>query len=238
MSGTTERSDLVPLPNAGGRCSRNRPSARAPGATRVVGALYRRPDPDGRKGFSRSDGADCRAIAVRCADASGSSIIRRLGCLYAPHAYGGCLAGNKKLLILPLIIHNPAPAPLAVVNARLLLHPKAGGTTTVFYWHAIQTAITGVNETRVFASPFAVEGRRAVEKFLEFQCNRPEVKLDDGPYTAIVEVRVEPSRGKSLRWSTLVTFTLNTQFITGAREALLQRSNNPDLLGERRDGST
>jgi hypothetical protein len=42
---------------------------------------------------------------------------------YGPHAYGGCLAGNKKLFIHPLIIHNPAPAPLAVTNARLLLRP-------------------------------------------------------------------------------------------------------------------
>jgi hypothetical protein len=151
---------------------------------------------------------------------------------YAPHAYGGCLAGDKKLFILPLIIHNPAPAPLAVVNARLLLRPATGGATTTFYWHAIQTALVGVNETRVFASPFPVEGRRAVEKFLEFQCNRPEVTLDNGPYAAVVEVQVEPRRGRSPRWSTLVKFALNTQIIVEARGALLQRSNDLELMSE------
>jgi hypothetical protein len=154
---------------------------------------------------------------------------------YGPHAYGGCLAGNKKLLILPLIIHNPAPAPLAVVNTRLLLSPIGGGETTFFYWHAIQTALTGVNETRVFASPFPVEGRRAVEKFLEFQCNRPEVRLDNGPYSAVVEVQVEPSWRRPPRWSRLVRFTLNTQLITEARGALLQRSNDPELMSEGRE---
>lgn len=70
---------------------------------------------------------------------------------------------------------------------------------------------------------------------LEFQCNRPDMKLDNGPYAAEVEVQVEPSRRRSLRWSTLVTFTLNTHLITEARGALLQRSNDPELMSEGRE---
>lgn len=87
----------------------------------------------------------------------------------------------------------------------------------------------------MFASPFPVEGRRAVEKFLEFQCNRPEVRLDNGPYSAVVEVQVEPSWRRPPRWSRLVRFTLNTQLITEARGALLQRSNDPELMSEGRE---
>ena len=151
---------------------------------------------------------------------------------YAPNSYGGCLEGDKKLLILPLIVHNPAPSPLAVTNARLRLRPKSGGEASLFYWQAIQTALTGVNETRVFASPFPVGGRQAIEKFLEFQCNRPEVTLNDGPYEAVVEVQVAPRRLRKKRWSVLVTFTLNTQIITQGRRQLLQRSNDPDVMGE------
>ncbi|BEL10311.1 hypothetical protein Q0Z83_085020 [Actinoplanes sichuanensis] len=156
---------------------------------------------------------------------------------FGPSAYAASYGKDKTLVNLPLVIHNTGPAPLAVINARLRLRPANmadGSGEIVLYWHALRTAIytDAANGGRTFASPFAVEGRKSVEKYLEFQRNVPNSQLAAVPYRATVDVRVEPSARPS-RWVKLVRFTLHAELITEAREPFLQRSNDPDLMGEK-----
>jgi hypothetical protein len=167
---------------------------------------------------------------------------------YVPSTYSASFAPAKIVLILPLVIYNPAPAPLVVTGlrarvdvtkARRRQHPKGTNRTgelaalpRTLHWHASHTMVYP-NPTlpRVFASPFPVEGRKAVEKFIEFQWDAPTTDLANGPYALRVDVRVEPRRWWSHReWQKLLSYELNSHLLQGNRAALLPRSNDPDMF--------
>lgn len=157
---------------------------------------------------------------------------------FAPNAYGGLYGKDQTLINLPLVIHNMGPAPLAVTNARLRLRSLTNADKPVEYmlhWHAMRDAVYTDSKigSRCFASPFAVEGRRSVEKYLEFQRNVPDSQIGAVPYEATVEVQVQPQRRRKAHWTQLVTFTLHAELITEHRGSFLQRSNDPDLMEER-----
>jgi hypothetical protein len=164
----------------------------------------------------------------------------RLRC-YTSHIYSGSFAPEKLVLVLSLVLHNPAPAPLVVTDMRLRLDRRKGelgkDSTDLpihLQWIASHSAIYPTSDTRAYAAPFAVDGRKAIERFIEFQLDDPPTLLTDGPYRATVQVIVEP-RGWWTRpgWRDLLSYTFNSQFITGGRVALVPRSNDPNLRRKR-----
>ena len=89
-------------------------------------------------------------------------------------------------------------------------------------------------ETRTYAAAFAVDGRKAVEKFIEFQYDKPPTCLEDGPYWASVEALVEPRWWwNRSNWVAIKEYTFNAQLAIEARGSLIPRSNDPDLWGLR-----
>lgn len=75
--------------------------------------------------------------------------------------------------------------------------------------------------------PFAVEGRKSVERVIEFQWDNPETHLEDGPYTATVEVLVLPQRWGRPRWRSTCTYQLRTDLWSTNKAALTPRTNDP-----------
>src|SRR5690349_5340810 len=49
----------------------------------------------------------------------------RLNC-YISHAYSGAFGPEKLLFVVPLVLHNPAPAPLVVTDLRLRIDGLTG----------------------------------------------------------------------------------------------------------------
>lgn len=160
---------------------------------------------------------------------------------YTTHVYSGAFGPGKIVLVLPLVLHNPAPAPLVVTDLRLRigslnLRPSSdlADLPVILRWIASHSGVYPQNETRAYAAPFAVDGRRAVEKFIEFQADDPQTLLEDGPYEATVEVLVEPrSWWTHQEWRKLVSYTFNAQLAVKGRSSLIPRSNDPALSGDR-----
>ncbi|GAA0909345.1 hypothetical protein [Virgisporangium aurantiacum] len=150
--------------------------------------------------------------------------------------YSGAITSNKIVLHVPLVFHNPAPASLVVADIKLHL---SGGTDDAnspdrkalpkrMFWIAFHGSVYPESDKhRQFAMPFAVDGRKSVERVIEFQWDNPETQLEDGPYTATVEVLVLPQRWRRRRWRTLCTYQLRTDLWSGARAALIPRTNDP-----------
>jgi len=154
--------------------------------------------------------------------------------IYPPSTYAGSFGSDKLVLILPLVLYNTGPAPLVVLGLRMRIDrntrdapPAEPALPTTIYWHATPSRLYNPEDgkgSRPYASPFAVEGRKAVERFVEFQWNPPGTTLEHGPYDVIIEVRTAHRRG----WRRALAFQLHTQLSTGERAALLVRPNDPD----------
>jgi hypothetical protein len=163
----------------------------------------------------------------------------RLRC-YTSHSYSGSYGPNKLVFVLPLVLHNPAPAPLVVADLRLQIDTlsKRGSDDSAalpmrLRWIASHSSVYPKNETRAYSAAFAVDGRKAVEKFIEFQRDDPPTLLQEGPYKATIEALVEPRRWLAGRkWRRIASYTFNTQLATEGRTSLIPRTNDPDLWGK------
>lgn len=162
---------------------------------------------------------------------------------YSPQVYAAAFGPNKILIVLPLVIHNPAPAPLAVVGLRLrvdlpearrrdVAEPTADSVALpkIMPWIACRSHV--YSDSRTYNAPFAVDGRGMVEKFVEFQWDDPLTTLADGPYVVTVEIRSAPRRWwQKDRWRRLLQFDLNTQLSTESRASFLTRTNDLEFTG-------
>ncbi|MFE9913623.1 hypothetical protein ACFYPG_00585 [Micromonospora sp. NPDC005553] len=152
--------------------------------------------------------------------------------------FSGAITSNKIVLNVPLVFHNPAPASLVVTDIKLHLSGGAGDANSPdrkalpkrMFWIAFHASVYPESDKhRQFAMPFAVEGRKSVERVIEFQWDNPETQLEDGPYTATVEVLVLPQRRRRRRWRAMCTYQLRTDLWSGRRAALIPRTNDPEF---------
>lgn len=160
----------------------------------------------------------------------------RLRC-YTSHAYSGAFS-SRPILVLSFAFHNPAPAPIAVLDLRLQLSlpedrsiGKSAEPSVTLRWIASHSSIYPKNETREYMSAFAVDGRKIVEKFIEFQAESSGSSLNDGPYRATVEALIPSrwSKRNSHRWREVASFAFNSQLAQDDRSRLIPRSNDPDF---------
>jgi len=152
--------------------------------------------------------------------------------------FSGAITRNKIVLDVPLVFHNPAPASLVVADIKLHLSGGAGDPDSPdhkalprrMFWIAFHGSVyPEPDKHRQYAMPFAVEGRKSVERVIEFQWDNPETQLEDGPYTATVEVLVLPQRWGRRQWRTTCTYQLRTDLWSANRAALIPRTNDPAL---------
>ena len=106
--------------------------------------------------------------------------------------FSGAIMSNKIVLDIPLSFHNPAPASLVVADIKLRLSGGAGDENSLdhkalpnrMFWIAFHGSVYPESDKhRQYAMPFAVEGRKSVERVIEFQWDAPETQLEDGHYT-------------------------------------------------------
>lgn len=138
------------------------------------------------------------------------------------------------MLVLPLVVHNPAPAPIIVTDLRLRVDTPRGTAVRepalpiYLSWIASHASVYPQNGSRVYAAPFVVAGRTAIEEFIEFQLDDPASQLELGPYEATIQARVAPARPwRRHSWQQLITYTFNSHLAVEARGNLIPRSNDP-----------
>lgn len=114
-----------------------------------------------------------------------------------------------------------------------IFQPNAGAADAdelpkSMYWHATNSRLYNPldgNGWRVFTSPFALAGRKAEERFIEFQWQNSPTLLQNGPYEIHLQARLDR---RSDTWRTVARFDLHTELTTSDRGALLPRPNDPD----------
>lgn len=159
---------------------------------------------------------------------------------YPPSTYAGVLEGGPVVLVLPIVLYNDGPAPIVVLGLRLKLDVRPDGNPqerehmpVYLGWQKSHPRLVneynGSPPAPIFASPFPVEGRKAVERFFEFQWREPRSDLRAGPYVATVEVQTAHQQG----WRKAITFPLHTEHTDGSRRVMLPRPNNPDFYVDR-----
>lgn len=165
---------------------------------------------------------------------------------FPPLSYAGAFTEQDVIVSLPLVLHNTGPAPIVVLDFRLRIdkteqqfastegggqHPERALLPFYLSWRGVQMQLEPAGELRGerhgerhMPSPFPVEGRRAVERFIEFGRKRPALVPVNGPYMATVEVKLahRPS------WHPLLSFALHTELAEDDRDQYLARSNDPE----------
>lgn len=141
-----------------------------------------------------------------------------------PRTYAAAFEPKRILIVLPLVLYNSGPAPIVLTDFRLWI--TRSDERLLCRWRATQPGISPAapGGGRVFPSPFPVEGRRAIERFIEFGRSSTEIDPAQGPY----KVEVEVKKSHSSKWKSLLSFELNTQLSTAKPSEFRVRPNDPE----------
>lgn len=149
---------------------------------------------------------------------------------FPPRSYAEVF-GQGVVLSVPLVLHNTGPAPIVVPDVCLRIdkseqqHQKRIATVDRASGPSCASSCRGapckgsLSRREPYGASalgngicrrrFPVEGRRAVERFIEFQRRSGDWVPLNGPYTATAEVGLAPRRA----WRRLVTSPLHTKLV-------------------------
>jgi hypothetical protein len=120
-------------------------------------------------------------------------------CHTSPKAYSGYIGGGFRFR-LPLTIYNTGARSLVVTDLRLSFVDLDATAPVITFRLSLKPKTDDVED---FAHPFAVPGRSAVSRFVEFGTNQWEPAPDTW-----YRLRVEARPGDDGEWSELVEFEL------------------------------
>ncbi|AYY11517.1 hypothetical protein EF847_01045 [Actinobacteria bacterium YIM 96077] len=150
---------------------------------------------------------------------------------YEPHSFAAHVSKERVLLRLPLVLFNTGAQPIVVQNLRVRF-PEEDQPDMALDWNNTRTQLKPVQDDHEdLRAVFAVPGRAAVQKFVEFAGSFPGVVPRGRNYDALVEAKL----GHDPDWTSLLRFTLYavhinspTQFITYSNTATLCSPDEPE----------
>jgi hypothetical protein len=155
---------------------------------------------------------------------------------YRPHSFAADLRPDQLLFNLPLVFHNGGAAPIVVQDLRLRVDKsdeqrqrevgppdQPAAPALRMWWRATRPAVQPEPGTRPMPATFPVEGRKAVQMFIEFGLRQPAYVPRSGPYRAIVEAKL----GHRTDWVDLLTFDLHTEQVKEDTAPYIAYSNDP-----------
>jgi len=123
------------------------------------------------------------------------------------------------ILAIPMLFFNDGPSPILVNNLRLRFLHEPEEQPLVFQATLEYLSYDEDTRTRVFATPFPVQGRQALLKICEFQREPAGWEFEPQEYQLAVDARI----GVVPEWKQIVSFplviteesarTLNGQFL-------------------------
>jgi hypothetical protein len=121
---------------------------------------------------------------------------------YEPQSYSGYLIGAGFRFRLPLTIYNTGARTLVVTDLRLSFVDLDSIAPVITFRRSLKPTKDDVED---FAHPFAVSGRSAVSRFVEFGSNHWAPAPDTW-----YRLRVEARASDDGRWSELLEFELSS----------------------------
>jgi hypothetical protein len=121
---------------------------------------------------------------------------------YEPQTYSGYIMGGGFRLRLPLTIYNTGATTLVVIDLRLSFVEQDVTAPVITFRRSVK-AMTG--DVEDYAHPFAVPGRSAVTRFVEFGTKHWAPDPDTW-----YRLRVEARTGDDGEWSELLEFELSS----------------------------
>ena len=129
---------------------------------------------------------------------------------YVPHTFAAAVTPERTLVRLPVILFNTGPKPIVVQNLRLAFL-GVGQSVRVLSWRTTRDRIRPEREDDPrLPSVFVVNGRTAIQLFVEFGVPFPDFIPDPREYAASIECKV----GHRKNWFKLLEFTLRLQNMT------------------------
>lgn len=120
-----------------------------------------------------------------------------------PHAFAMVSDSTLALVRLPVALYNTGARTILVQNLRLWL-PGQNDIEALPWRTTRRTLRPGKDDVEDFPAPFAVQGRDAVVRFLEFGHPLPGFVIQRGPQPARLEALLGHRRG----WVTVLEFVL------------------------------
>lgn len=143
---------------------------------------------------------------------------------YDPHSFA-YIGGPMELRIrLPLVLENTGPTPIVVQNFRLHFPRERDALLPIPWSNTRNTIRPGTGDGEELPAVFAVQGRMAVQKFVEFAAPFPGVDLQAHTY----DVQVDVVLGHQDGWRKLIRFPLHADRITSP-DQFIAYSNEPHM---------
>ncbi|SMC99159.1 hypothetical protein SAMN05661093_03646 [Kibdelosporangium aridum] len=140
---------------------------------------------------------------------------------FEPYSFAAFNQPELVLLRIPLVLHNTGAAPLVVQNLRLRI--PGAGLTLPLPWRSSRTRVDPrQGEETQLPAVFAIPGRTAEVRLIEFGAPLPGFVLATREYRAVIDVKL----GHRKQWSTLVAFALRAENVT-AKDSYIAYSNAP-----------
>ncbi|MER5842159.1 hypothetical protein ABT099_17985 [Streptomyces prasinus] len=144
---------------------------------------------------------------------------------YTPHSFAAAVTRSKTLIRVPLVFFNTGPKPIIVQNLRLVFL-GATQNKVILPWSTTRDRIRPEKDDDPrLPSVFIVNGRAAVQVFVEFSTPFPNFIPEHREYQAMVECKL----GHKGKWSELLTFSIQLGNITSPA-SYIAYSNEPGVI--------
>ncbi|MFF3274847.1 hypothetical protein ACFYWU_28560 [Streptomyces chrestomyceticus] len=146
---------------------------------------------------------------------------------YEPHSFAAAVTSEKTLIRVPLILFNTGPKPIVVQNFRLVI--QEGFADPLFLdWKTTRDRLRPERgDDPRLPSVFVVDGRSAIQLFIEFGTSFPNFIPERREYSVAIEYKLGHRKG----WGKLLTFSLRLDNLRDP-EKYLPYSNEPGGVSE------
>lgn len=123
---------------------------------------------------------------------------------WEPHSFAAIVHSSEARLRLPLVLHNTGAKPIVVQDLRLTFPDEPAYPLPLLWISSPSRLQPRPEEEPKFPAVFAVAGREAQQRFIEFEAPFSGFVPEPRNYKAQIQAMVGHRKG----WRTLLTFTL------------------------------
>ncbi|MFC8360382.1 hypothetical protein ACFUIY_10960 [Streptomyces griseorubiginosus] len=152
---------------------------------------------------------------------------------WEPHSFAAAVTPQLARLRFPFVLYNTGARAIVVVDLRLSF-PDEERSVLALPWTSTRDRLRPESEDALrLPAPFAVDGRKAQQVFIEFGAPFPGFVPEARDYKTVVEARLGHRRlldrmlRRNQNWQPLIAFTLRAGHIMNPG-SYIAYSNRPD----------
>lgn len=152
---------------------------------------------------------------------------------YEPYSFAGAATPGLTILRLPLVLFNTGPVPIVVQDLRIRF-PDEPDSLLPLPWRNSWPQLKPVGTDQAsMPGVFAVEGRKAEQRFIEFGAPFPGFVPQARDYVVSLEAKL----GHRKEWRPLLTFTLRLAHMTSPGQYITYSNSARDLTKKDREAA-